>query len=189
MSGNKIIFIIIILFFQVTLIHAGGRIPAQDFRFGLDIQSGIKLLDPMGFHGKGGLLFNKFSIIPYVGTYPDEYSEEEYYGNDDYSTETYTTEGLDVGVTFRFEYPAEIIHKSTFYEYDIEEQKFLHHYYYSPFRPYFQFHVGSFLGIGGGFLYYFTGAVGLGLNVDAGYNLAVENGLGIIPKVNITTAF
>lgn len=196
MFGNKkYLTLIIILFSFSNILCAGDRIPAKDFRFGLNIEGGIKFIGPSGFHGRSGFIlkFNeKFSLIPYIGVYPDEYTETDtYYGGGYYNNEEYTNdeEVVDAGITLRFEYPREIIKRSTSYEYDIDEQKFLHHHYYSPFRLFWQLHLGSFMGAGGGFLYYLNGAVSIGLNIDVGYNLAAEEGFGISPKVVIATSF
>ena len=178
-GNNKCFLLVVSLVFFSNILIAGSRIPAEDFRIGMNIEGGVKFIGPIMFHGKTGLILKfkeTFSLIPYVGVYPDEREEEysksyevRYWDSQDqiyrYRTEyeTYTETDddatIDAGITLRFEYPREIVRRSTSYEYDADEQKFLHHYYYSAFRPFFQLHLGTFLGIGGGFLYYFNGAI------------------------------
>lgn len=193
MFGNKkYILLIVIVFSFSNILLAGSRIPAKDFRIGINIEGGVKFIGPSMFHGKTGIVlkFNeKFSVIPYAGVYPDEYTETYYYDRYEEHTETYEDVTVDAGITLRFEYPSEIVRRSTSYEYDIDEQKFLHHYYYSAFRPFVQLHLGTFLGAGGGFLYYFNGTISMGLNVDVGYNLAAEEGFGVSPKLVIAMSF
>ncbi|MCD4693127.1 MAG: hypothetical protein K8R79_09445 [Calditrichales bacterium] len=202
MFGNKkYILLIVIVFSFSNILLAGSRIPAKDFRIGINIEGGVKFIGPTMFHGKTGIVlkFNEtFSLIPYVGVYPNEqtYEETHEYWNSrtmryEYKTYTETDDDVtvDAGITLRFEYPSEIVRRSTSYEYDIDEQKFLHHYYYSAFRPFWQLHLGTFLGAGGGFLYYFNGTISMGLNVDVGYNLAAEEGFGVSPKLVIAMSF
>lgn len=201
MFGNrKSLLVIVFVLLSCVALHAGGRIPAKDFRFGLNIEGGIKFIGPTMFHGKSGFIFKfneTFSLIPYMGIYPDAWEDEHISGRYwngseyvyEYNTETVEDVTVDAGITFRFEFPKEIIRRSTSFEYDVEEQKFLHHHYYSAFRPFVQFHVGTFLGGGFGFLYYFTGAISAGLNVDVGYNLAAHDGFGVSPKMVIALSF
>jgi len=206
MCGNKKIVSVIILFFLFSLIHAHAAsdgIPAKSFRLGMDIEPGFKFVGPSGFHMKMGISLkfdDKFSVIPYFAMYPDEQEEEYSYYNDyypyntypgmDHSGDTYTSSEVvvDAGVIFRFEFPKKIVRKSTMYEYDVVSRRFLHYYYYTRFRPYFQFILGSFMGAGGGFNYYFNSNASFGLGMDIGYNLAAEEGFGIIPKAIVTVA-
>jgi hypothetical protein len=46
----------------------------------------------------------------------------------------------------------------------------MHYYYSTPWRPYLQFTGGTFTGIGGGMMYYFTSNSCVGLGVDFGVN-------------------
>ncbi|NOX36690.1 MAG: hypothetical protein GXO78_04055 [Calditrichaeota bacterium] len=202
MYGNNkklIIKIIICIFVIASNINAGNRIPGKDFRIGVNMESGLKIIGPSNFHGKIGIQFKikeKTTLIPYIGIYPDQITREHQYEEYNPRTgryvpttveHTYNETILDAGLTIRFEKLREIVLKSTAFEYDYIEQKFLKRYYYKPFRRFFQFHFGTFFGIGTGFLYYFSGNFALGVNTDVGYNLLGEKGFGVSFKLIIST--
>jgi hypothetical protein len=184
----------------------GRKIPVKNFQLGLDIEPGFKFIGGLGFLGNGGIMLkfkDKFSIIPHFGMFPYTYDKE--YTYDDYvydplygwrwiqKTDTQESDDLTInaGVTVRMEFPRKIIIKSTKFEYDVDKHEFQHYYYHSPFRPYVQVHLGTFMGLGGGVLYYFHPAFAVGGGADLGLNLMAEdNKFGIVaPKLVLVTGF
>jgi hypothetical protein len=174
------------------------------FRLGLNIEPGFKFIGGLGFLGNTGVMlkFNdKLSIIPHFGMYP--YVDEREYqvwigwdpftGDDIYETRKEEDGAItfNVGATVRYEFPRKIITTSTKYEYDVDKQEFRHYYYHGPFRPYAQVHLGTFLGAGGGILYYLHSTFAIGAGADLGVNvLAEDNIFGVVaPKAVIITSF
>ena len=180
---------------------AERKLPGRDFRVGLNLEPGFKFASGSGFAFQVGLMlkFNeKTSLIPHFGTHPYTYEEETSYtylsGYDPvtfdpvYSTQMITdtvdNTAINIGLTLRYEMLKVLPARNTRFEYDTEGEEFVHYQYYAPLRPYFQAHLGTFMGAGMGINYYITGNTAMGLGLDFGYNLQAEEsaGFGIIPK-------
>ncbi|MDP2807931.1 MAG: hypothetical protein Q8O74_07335 [bacterium] len=212
MFGNKYITSALALMAALALAATafGGqrKLPGRSFRFGLDLEPGFKFINGSGFQFNAGLIFKfneKISLIPHIGMYPYQYINKTSYtylsGYDPitfapiYSTQTLTdtmdNTAMNIGLTLRVEILKEVPTKNTRYEYDSETQEFIHYRYYEPLRPYLQFHLGTFMGAGGGVNYYLSSASSIGLGCDIGYNLTAKDskGLGIIPKGVLTFGF
>jgi len=182
-----------VLALAATAFGGQKKLPGRSFRFGLDLEPGYKFIQGSGFQFNAGLVFKfneKISLIPHFGMYPYQLINKftsPWYSYSDTTTET----ALNAGLTLRMEVLKEVPTKNTRYEYDSESQEFIHYKYYEPLRPYLQFHLGTFMGAGGGFNYYLSSASSIGLGCDIGYNLTAEDskGLGIIPKGVLTFGF
>jgi hypothetical protein len=175
------------LYSQFYFLAGSRKIPSKNFRIGIVFEPGIKLGIPVGFHGKVGIALKfkeKLTLIPYVGMFPDQ-EEMEWWGDE---IETWTTTVIDAGLTVRYEFMREVVRKSTNFEYDVDNQEFLHHYYYTEWRLFGQVHLGTFIGAGGGIFYYINGITAIGLSADLGYNLTAKNGFAFIPKLVVLVA-
>ena len=189
MFGNK--YITSALALMAVLVLAGSaaaerKLAGRDFRVGLNLEPGFKFVSGSGFAFQIGLMlkFNeKTSLIPHFGMHPYEYeSESTFYGFT--FTDTVAGSALNAGLTLRYEMLKAVPARNTRFEYDTEGEEFVHYKYYAPLRPYFQAHLGTFMGAGMGMNYYITGNTALGLGLDFGYNLQAEEsaGFGVIPK-------
>ncbi|MBI4726346.1 hypothetical protein HY768_03830 [candidate division TA06 bacterium] len=183
----KLALVLIAVLALATTAFAGPRkLPGRSFRFGLDLEPGFKFINGNGLQFNTGLIFKfneKISLIPHFGMYPYEYVNKYRFLGTTYS-DTTSESALNAGLTLRMEILKEVSTKNTRYEYDTEGEEFVHYRYYQPLRPYFQAHLGTFMGGGMGINYYITGNTAMGLGLDFGYNLLSEDskGLGIIPK-------
>jgi hypothetical protein len=149
-------------------------LPAKDFRIGFDMQPGFAFLDFAGFNAPVGISLKfkeKFCLIPTFAM----------------------GEALDFSLGFRFEFPTELVTKTTQFEYDVERHEFTHHYYYNTWRPYFQLNAGTYCGAGGGVLGYISSTVAIGFGGELGYSFMANNGDGqfffTLPKLCISVSF
>jgi hypothetical protein len=177
--------------FMAFALHAGERrLPEKNFRFGLDAEPGFKFVSGTSFQYDVGLVFkirDRLSLIPRFGMHSYEY-DKKLSGY----TRKYSDEALNIGLTARFEFLSRITVENTKYEYDAESREFMHYYFSTPLRPYVQLHLGTFVGTGGGVMYYLVQNLGLGLGADLGYNFLADSnaGFGVIaPKAVIVYTF
>lgn len=183
----------LIAFTVVGTASAERKLPGREFRVGLDLEPGFKFVNGSSFSIQFGLMlkFNEaVSLIPHFGMHPYEYeSEYSFYG---YTfTDTLEETAANIGLTLRFEKLTAVPTRNTRYEFDTESEEFVHYQYYRPLRPYFQAHLGTFMGAGAGVNYYITGNTAMGLGIDIGYNLQAEEsaGMGVIPKAIVMIGF
>jgi hypothetical protein len=177
MCGNKTVRRTCLVLLAVCALGSGifsaaateRRLPEESFRFGIELEPGLKNVNGEGFQLDYGLVCKfqeRFSIIPRFGFQYYEYKSKDEFG-DSY---TANDNALNIGVTLRYEFVRRLTLENTRYEYDVEKHEFNHYYYASAFRPYVQMHVGSFTGFGGGMSYYILPVLGLGIGADMGWN-------------------
>jgi hypothetical protein len=149
-------------------------IPAKNFRVGLNIEPGFQFMNFAAFSQSYGLLLKFNEKVSFIPTYSYAIGSEFL---------------MDFGLGIRVEYPKEVILQSTQYEYDVERQEFVHHYYYNTWRPFIQFQAGSYLGFGAGVLGYISSSVAMGFGGDMGFSFIGETFSFTVPKIFITMGF